>query len=138
MRIFFLEKTAKIVSASGAPPLNPHFLRRLGSSPSDSRDVIPAYYYNFVEFVSSAKCIQKRTKNYSKCSAFACSVLLHVSFNLNSVSFVEGGHKNISRPRAQDILATPLVGGSVSRPPSCYSKLNFSVILSTAQISRYR
>jgi len=43
MRIFWV-KTVKIVSASGAPPLHPRVL-------------IPAYYYNFVEFVSSAKCV---------------------------------------------------------------------------------
>jgi len=29
-------------------------------------------------------------------------------FNLNSVIFVEGEHKNISCPRAQGTLATPL------------------------------
>jgi len=46
---YFLGKT---VSASGAPPPDPHVLT-------------PVYDYNFVEYVSSAKCIfsaQKKTK----------------------------------------------------------------------------
>jgi len=34
--------------------------------------------------------------------------ILHLFFNSNSVSFVEGGQKNISCPRAQGTLATPL------------------------------
>jgi len=41
---FLGKKTVKIVSASGAPP-------------PDHRVVISAYYYNFVEFISSAKYI---------------------------------------------------------------------------------
>jgi len=52
--------------------------------------------------------LKKETRNCSKCSAFASSVLLHLYFNLNSVIFVEGGRKNISCPRAQGTLATPL------------------------------
>jgi len=51
---------------------------------------------------------QKKTSNYSKCSAFASSALLHLFFNTNFVSFVEGGRKNISCPKAQGTLATPL------------------------------
>jgi len=51
---------------------------------------------------------EKETGNYYKCSAFASFALLHLFFNSNSVSFVEGGHKNISCPRAQGTLATPL------------------------------
>jgi len=35
-------------------------------------------------------------------------LLPHLFFNSNSVSFVEGGRKNISCPRAQGTLATPL------------------------------
>jgi len=52
--------------------------------------------------------LKKETSNYSKCSAFASFALLHLFFNLNSVSFVERGRKNISCPRAQGTLATPL------------------------------
>jgi len=62
MRIFW-EKTIKIVSASGDPPPNPR-LPPAAPHP-DSRVVTPSYYYNFVKFVSSAKCIlfaQKRSK----------------------------------------------------------------------------
>jgi len=42
-------------------------------------------------------------------SAFASFALLHLFFNSNSVTFVEGGRKNISCPRAQGTLVTPLV-----------------------------
>jgi len=38
--------------------------------------------------------------------------LLHLSFNSNSVSFVEKGRKNISCSRAQVTLAMPLGFGS--------------------------
>jgi len=54
--------------------------------------------------------LKKEPSNYSKCSAFASSALLYLSFNSNSISFVEGGRKNISCPRAQGTLATPLAG----------------------------
>jgi len=36
-------------------------------------------------------------------------LLSHLFFLSNSAVFVDGGHKNISCPRAQDIPATPLV-----------------------------
>jgi len=45
--------------------------------------------------------LKQEPNNYSKCSAFASYALLHLSFNLNFVSFVEGGRKNISCPKAQ-------------------------------------
>jgi len=81
---FFGEKTRKFFSASWA-----------GVPPPDPRIVTSAYYYNFVEFVSSTKCIllrlKKETNNYSKYSAFAFFALLHLFFNSNSVSFIEGG-----------------------------------------------
>jgi len=103
----FLEKTVKIVSASGDPPPKLRLLRRLGYL----RVATPIYYYNFVEFVSSAKCIlfrSKKKRNYCKCSAFASCALLHLLFNSNSVSFAEGRRKNISCPTAQGTLAAPL------------------------------
>jgi len=53
----------------------------------------------------------KEPSNFSKCSAFTSSALLHLFFNSNFVSFVEGGRKNISCPRAQGTLATPLGEG---------------------------
>jgi len=53
--------------------------------------------------------LKKQISNYCKCSAFASSALLHLSFYSNPVSFVEGERKNISCPRAQGTLATPLV-----------------------------
>jgi len=53
--------------------------------------------------------LKKETSNYCKCSSFGSSALLHLFFNSNSVSFAEGGRKNISCSRAQGTLATPLV-----------------------------
>jgi len=41
-------------------------------------------------------------------SAFASFALLHLFFTLNFVVFVDGGRKNISCPRSQSTLATPL------------------------------
>jgi len=52
--------------------------------------------------------LKKEPSNYSKYFAFASSVLLLLFLNSNSVNFFEGGRKNISCPRAQDTLATPL------------------------------
>jgi len=67
-----------------------------------------AYCYNSVEFVSIAKCafiaIEKEQNNYSKCSAFASSRLLHLFFNSNSIVFVGGENRNISYPRTQVTL----------------------------------
>jgi len=54
--------------------------------------------------------LKNEPSNYSKYSAFASSALLHLFFNSNSVSFAEEGRKNISCPRAQGTLATPLTG----------------------------
>jgi len=96
MRIFW-EKTVKFVWAP----------------PPDFHVVTSTYYYNFVEFISSAKCIlfhsKKEASNCCKCSAFASSTLLHLFFTSNSVSLVEGERKNISCPKAQGTLATPLM-----------------------------
>jgi len=111
MRIF-LEKTVKFVSAAGAPPPNPRLPPAAGSSAPNPRVVTPTYYYNFVEFIFSWKMrfipLKKETSNYSKCSAFASFALFHLFFNSSSLSFVEGGRKNISCPRAQSTLATLL------------------------------
>jgi len=41
---YFLEKTAKLFSASGAPP-------------PDLRIVTSSYYYSFIKFISRGKCI---------------------------------------------------------------------------------
>jgi len=62
MRIFW-EKTVKIVLASGAEPLNPRLPLAAGGSAPRPPLITPVYYYNFVEFVSSAKCILFRSKN---------------------------------------------------------------------------
>jgi len=95
MRIFF-EKNCKIASASGAQPPNPRLLPAALCSASDTRVVTPAYYYNFTEFVSSAKCILRITfkeekNSCKKWSAFAFSAFLHLFFTLNSLDFVDEG-----------------------------------------------
>jgi len=53
--------------------------------------------------------LKKEPSNYSKCPTFDSPALLHLFFNSNSVCLVEGGRKNISCPRAQGTLATPLI-----------------------------
>jgi len=52
--------------------------------------------------------LKKGTSNYSEYSAFASSALSHLFFYSNSVNFVEVERKNISCPKAQGTLATPL------------------------------
>jgi len=83
----FLEKKTKNRLSVGGPASEPPFSSG-GSSP-DPRVVSPAYHYNFVQFVSSAKCVF---------SAFASSALLHLFFTSNSGAFVDGGRKNILAP----------------------------------------
>jgi len=57
----FGKKTVKIVSASGGPPPNPPLPPAAESSAADPRVFTPAYYYGFVKFVSSIKCILFRS-----------------------------------------------------------------------------
>jgi len=51
---------------------------------------------------------QKEQNSYSKRSVFASPTLLHLFFILNPVVFVDRGRKNISFPKEQGTLATPL------------------------------
>jgi len=71
----------------------------------------PSYYYDCDEFVFSIKCVSllsKKSRNSSKCSAFATSALFYLFFTSNSAVFVDRGRKNDSCPRAQSTLATPM------------------------------
>jgi len=43
--------------------------------------------------------LKKKPSNYSKCSAFASSALLHLYFNSNSASFIEGGAQEYFLPQ---------------------------------------
>jgi len=43
--------------------------------------------------------LKKEPSSYSKCSAFAFSELLHLCFNSNSVTFVEGGAQEYFFPQ---------------------------------------
>jgi len=73
---YFMGKTVKIVSSSGAPPPNPRLPPAAGGSASDPRLVIPACYYNSIEFVSSAKCILFRSKKNQVTTANVLPLLL--------------------------------------------------------------
>jgi len=50
-------KSVEIAAASGARPRKLACLRRLKAPPPESSVVTHAYYYNYIEFVSSAKCV---------------------------------------------------------------------------------
>jgi len=110
MRIF-CGKTVKIVSASGDPSLNSVSLRRLEDPPPYPRVVTPVYYYNFIELVSSGKYILFHSRKNQVTTANDQPLLLQhfcTYVLIQTVSFVEGGRKNISCPRAKGTLATPL------------------------------
>jgi len=110
MRIFW--KELKIASASGALSSIPRLLP--AAALPDPRDFTPTYYYNFVEFVSSIKCVSlPSTLKKEHITSVNVLLLLHPHFctyffTLNSVVFVDVGRKNISCSRAQGTLATPL------------------------------
>jgi len=55
MRIFW-KKCKKLPQRRGLSPRNSVGLRRLGVPPPDPSVVTPAYYFNFVKFIFSAKC----------------------------------------------------------------------------------
>jgi len=59
--------------------------------------------------------LKKEPSNYSKINVLPLLLphFLHLYFYSNSVSFVEGGRKSISYPRAQGILAPPLQQGHI-------------------------
>jgi len=85
----------------------------MGAPPSDLHVITPACYCKSVKFISSNKCIllpQKRN-NITAVNVLLLLLLqlLHLFFISNSVVFVAGGRKNISCPRAQGTLATPLL-----------------------------
>jgi len=78
--------------------------------PPDPRVVTSAYYYNFVKFISSAKwgiLLSKQNK-------FCIFQILQLFFTPNSVTFVDKRRKNISCPRAQGTLATPLIRNEIA------------------------
>jgi len=88
---FFGKKTVKIASASGAPPPNPVSLRRLGLRLQTPAllllPTIAALTSSFLALLS----LKKEQNNYSKCSVFASSALLHLFFTSNSVVLLPGG-----------------------------------------------
>jgi len=76
----FWKNIVKIASASGDPP------------------PVPFSRYNFIEFVSSVKCVSltaKTDKMICACSAVTFSALLYLFFTSNSADCMTGGRKNI-------------------------------------------
>jgi len=59
---------------------------------------------NFIKFFFSTKC---RVISLNEEHSLLLPIFAPI-FNFNSVVFVDRGRKNISCPRAQDTLATPL------------------------------
>jgi len=104
MLIFWKKNCKSRLSVGGSAHETP-FASGGWDLPPDPHVVTPAYYYNFVEIVSSAKMrfitLLKDQNNYSIRSAFASSALMHLFFTSNSVVFVDGESKNVSCPRAQ-------------------------------------
>jgi len=93
----FLENPVKFASSVAPPP--------------DLHVVTFTYDYNFIEFVSSVKCVSltsKKDKMTHACSAVTLSALLHLFFTSSSCRFYDGERKNIACPRVQGTLATPL------------------------------
>jgi len=80
--VFFWKNTVKIASSvTVAPPPDPHV-------------VTLTYYYNFIKFISSVKCViltSKKDKMTRACSAVSFSKLLHLFFTSNSADFMTGG-----------------------------------------------
>jgi len=112
MRIFW-KKLLKSPQCRGGSAPEPPFVSGGGGSAPRSRDFTPAYYYNFVEYVFSIKCVsllfKKEQNNPSKSSGFVSSAL-STYFSLQTLQFLltGGERKNISCLRAQGTLATPL------------------------------
>jgi len=97
---YCLEKTAKTLQRRGLQ--TPVCLRRLRIRPPDLSVVTPTYYYNYVEFVSSAKCVLlafKKGQNSSTVnSAFASSALLQL-FSLQTLSILLTGAQEYFLPQ---------------------------------------
>jgi len=78
--VCFWENTVKIASSITSPP--------------DSHVVTLTYYYNFIEFVPSIKCVSlnsKKDKMTFVCYIVTFSALLHLFFTSNSADFMTGG-----------------------------------------------
>jgi len=111
-----LKKAVKIVSARLRTSVG---LRRLGAPPQDPRVLIPACYFNFVEFVSCAKCNLLSSKRNKITAVNLCFYfyIFESIFHFKHCSFCSWGRKNI--PMAQGTLATPL--NTVINFSACFS-----------------
>jgi len=92
----FWKNTVKIASSVAPPP--------------DPNVVTLTYYYKFIEFVFSVKCVSltsRKDKMTHAYSAVTFSALLHLCFTSNSADFMTGrGAQKYFW--AQGTLATPL------------------------------
>jgi len=98
----------------GDPSPNPCLPPELGAHPPYSCVVTPACYCNFGEFASCAKCVLLFSKRNKVTTVNALFLLLphflHLFFTSNSVVLLtRGACKNISCPKVQGTLATPLL-----------------------------
>jgi len=106
-------------------PRFPVCLWRLGAPSPNPRDFTPTYYTTLSSLFLALNAFhypqKKKQNNISKCSAFASSPLLYLFFHFNSAVFVDSGRKNISCPRAQGTLATPLWSRYLDKCMSAYT-----------------
>jgi len=74
MHIFLEKDVKKSLQRRGLLPRTPVGLRRMGAPPPDPRVVTPAYCYNLVKFISSAKCGSLPSKKNKLCifQLFCC------------------------------------------------------------------
>jgi len=92
---YFLEKTVKNRLSFGGSAPEPPF----ASGGWGLRLQIPALL--LLPTIMRFFTLKKEQNNYSKCSDFTSSALLHLFFTLNLVVFVDRGLKIISCPRAR-------------------------------------
>jgi len=92
---YLLEKTVKVALALRDPP--------------PAAEALPAYYDNFVEFVSSAKCVLLLSKQNKITTVNVLLLLLLHLFSLQFKLCSFCGQEAVSCPRAQRILAMPLM-----------------------------
>jgi len=74
-------------------------LWRLGAEPPDPYVVTPVYYYNFLNFVSNAKCVFYPSKKDRITTVIDLLLLFHTFapiFHFKLCSFVNGLRNNIS------------------------------------------
>jgi len=95
-----------------------------GIRPQTPALLLPTYYYNFVEFISSAKCLSSYKKNKLttvKCSVFVSFALLNLFFTSKSVVFVDKRMQEYFLPRGTGYpsYATTFFYLLITMPSTC-------------------